>query len=108
MGCMVICCTLDLPLALLGPFGLFWDKKIQTTNIYLLYFGFFFGVRPDLVDEGAASGTFGSGAFEPFLMIILAFLGPFWTKSSNLSSLSRPRLRNLKEKGKYEHYIAPN
>ena len=102
---------MDLHLALLGPFGLFWAierKKNQATNliVYLLYFGFFFGVRPDLVDEGHASGAFASGAFGPFLMIILAFLGPFWTtKSSNLSSLPRPRLRNLKEKEKYVHYI---
>ena len=74
---MVICCTLDLTQALLGRFGLFWAlerKKNQATNriFYLLYFGFFFGVRPDLVAEEDASGAFG-----PFLMIILAFLGPF-------------------------------
>ena len=79
---MVICCTLDLPLALLGTFWSFWAlerKKNQATNriVYLLYFGFFFGVRPDLVAEEVASGVLGAGALGPFLMTILAFFGPF-------------------------------
>ena len=95
-----------------STFGYFWaflgplnEKKNQATNriVYLLYFGFFFGVRPDLVAEEDASGVLGAGALGPFLMTILAFLGPFWTtKSSNLSSLPRPRLRNLKEKVKFK------
>ena len=68
---MVICCTLDLPLALLGPFGLFWalerKKTKQQTELSICC----------TLDSFLVSDPIWLLKEMPLALLPLALLGPF-------------------------------